>query len=104
MYHGHPLWYIAAGATVRPTARVHHMNRKIAHLTVLAGVWILILPGTAWAYIDPGTGSYLFQLVIAGGLAALYTLRRYWQNVKTMLAGVLGRKRESTADPSDGVD
>jgi len=81
------------------------MKRPVLlHLAILAGLWILILPGTAWAYIDPGTGSYLFQLVIAGGLAALYTLRRYWQNVKTMLASVLGRKRESTADPSDGVD
>jgi len=80
------------------------MNRTFAHLTVLAVLWILILPATAWAYIDPGTGSYLFQLVIAGGLAALYTLRRYWHGVRTMMSSVLGRKHQSTANPPDGVE
>jgi hypothetical protein len=43
---------------------------------------LLLSPSDAWAYIDPGTGSYLFQLVIAGGLASIYTLRRYWHNVR----------------------
>jgi hypothetical protein len=72
----------------------------LPRLAVLAACWVLVVPGTAWAYIDPGTGSYLFQLLIAGGLAGLYTLRRYWQNVKTAVGGLFGR----TAGRSDGVD
>lgn len=48
----------------------------------LAGLALLFSPSDAWAYIDPGTGSYLFQLVIAGGLAGVYTLRRYWYSVR----------------------
>ena len=32
-------------------------------------------------YIDPGSGSFILQLVIGGGLAALYTVKRYWKNI-----------------------
>jgi hypothetical protein len=32
----------------------------------------------AHAYIDPGTGSYIIQLLIAGLLAAAYVLKMYW--------------------------
>ena len=75
----------------------------LLHLTVLAVAWLLILPTTAWAYIDPGTGSYVFQLLIAGGLAALYTLRRYWQNVKSSVARLLGGSRRGAGD-TDGLE
>ena len=34
------------------------------------------------AYIDPGTGSYLFQLAVAGLFAALYTIKRYWRGIR----------------------
>jgi hypothetical protein len=43
---------------------------------------VLTVPSEALAYIDPGTGSYLFQLAAAGLLAAMFTLRRYWELVK----------------------
>jgi len=65
---------------------------------------VLISASDAWAYIDPGAGSYLFQLMIAGGLASLYTVRRYWQSLKTMLSK---SGRSGADDPptrSDGVD
>ena len=55
---------------------------KAAAPLLLCVCLLLLNPSDAWAYIDPGTGSYLFQLVIAGGLAGLYTLRRYWHNVR----------------------
>jgi len=34
-----------------------------------------------FAYIDPGTGSYLLQLALAGLLGAGYTLRRFWSRI-----------------------
>ena len=52
-------------------------------LIVLAAAVLLLSPVDAWAYIDPGTGSYLFQLIIAGGLAGMYTLRRHWYTVRS---------------------
>lgn len=29
------------------------------------------------AYLDPGSGSFILQLIIAGGLGALFMLRSY---------------------------
>ena len=43
---------------------------------------LLVIPSFAQAYIDPGTGSYLLQLLIAGGLGALYTIKTYWSSLK----------------------
>ena len=33
-------------------------------------------------YIDPGTGSYLFQIAIGGVLAVVYGVRMYWSRLK----------------------
>ena len=57
------------------------MSKAAAPLFLCACI-VLLSPSDAWAYIDPGTGSYLFQLLIAGGLAGLYTFRRYWHTVR----------------------
>ena len=39
-------------------------------------------PGPAHAYIDPGTGSYIFQLIAASLLGAIYAIKLYWQRLK----------------------
>ena len=49
---------------------------------VLAGVLVLAFPVNAWAYLDPGTGSYLFQLAVAGLFAGLMTLKIYFERIK----------------------
>ena len=69
-------------------------RRQLLELSILAILIVLVSPGYAWAYIDPGTGSYLFQVLIAGGLAGLYTLRRYWDAFKAAVQG----KRSSGSD------
>ena len=38
------------------------------------------------AYIDPGTGSYLIQILAAGGIAAVYTIKTYWINIKAFFS------------------
>ncbi len=39
----------------------------------------------AQAYIDPGTGSFLFQLLIGTGLAMLATVRVWWGKVVSLV-------------------
>ena len=53
------------------------------HVILLTLGLVLTAPVDAFAYIDPGTGSYLFQLAAAGLLAGMFTLRRYWDLVKS---------------------
>ena len=61
------------------------LTPKAWEIAALAVCLMAMSPSPAWAYIDPGTGSYLFQLVIAGGLAGVYTIRRYWQTLRDWL-------------------
>lgn len=32
-------------------------------------------------YIDPGTGSYLFQVVVAGALGLVVTIKTNWKRI-----------------------
>jgi hypothetical protein len=54
-----------------------------AHVILLTLGLVLTVPCAAHAYVDPGTGSYLFQLAAAGLLAGMFTVRRYWDLVKS---------------------
>ena len=64
------------------------MNFKLI-LYVLA--LFLVFARSAHAYIDPGTGSFIFQLLIAGFLGSLFF-------VKTMIRSIKGYfKKKKTA-------
>jgi uncharacterized membrane protein YfcA len=43
-----------------------------------------LLPGNAYAYIDPGTGSYLLQLLIGALLGALFAIKVFWRKIKNV--------------------
>ena len=45
-------------------------------------------------YLDPGSGSYLLQLLIAGALGALFALRIYWSRIKRTILRLFGRARD----------
>ena len=72
---------------------------------LVAGIVAIILaaPSTAHAYLDPGTGSYLFQVIAAVLLGALFSLKIFWANIKSILANRFSRRKpdESTSPPDD---
>lgn len=45
----------------------------------------------AYGYIDGGTASMVFQLLIAGFLVALFTMRSFWARIKTVSTDLLRR-------------
>lgn len=54
-----------------------------------AGVWLTLLLLTIWmlevrltAYIDPGTGTMLFQLMVVLATGAVMAIRTYWRTLK----------------------
>ena len=52
-----------------------------ARVLLLLTVVLLALPSTAHAYLDPGTGSYVAQLLIGGLLGGLFALGMFWRRV-----------------------
>lgn len=46
-------------------------------------VMFFFVPVTsAYAYLDPGTGSYIFQIIIAFLCGAAFTIKIYWGKIK----------------------
>lgn len=52
-------------------------------------------------YIDPGSGSYLVQAVIAGILGALFFFKNAWLQVKLFFTGKSRKKEEEEQDKLD---
>ena len=52
-----------------------------ARILLLLTSLLLALPSTAHAYLDPGTGSYVVQLLIGGLLGGLFALGVFWRRV-----------------------
>jgi len=49
-------------------------------------------PARVFAYIDPGTGSYLLQILLAGLFGGLLFLRIFWKKVKAFFTGLFAKK------------
>jgi len=47
------------------------------------------------AYVDPGTGSYLIQLLIASILGSFFVLKTYWRKLLGFISNKLNRTKES---------
>lgn len=45
------------------------------------------------AYVDPGTGSYVLQVLLAGILAGLFTIKLFWRRVIDRIRSMWARKR-----------
>ena len=52
----------------------------------------LIFPDNAFAYLDPGTGSYIAQMVIACIVGASFAIKLYWKRIKQLLISLFSRK------------
>ena len=59
---------------------------------VAALLYLGVLLGDAHAYLDPGTGSYIFQMLIASVVGGLFALKMYWRKLKESVRRMLGRK------------
>ncbi len=61
---------------------------------------VLRVDAPAYAYLDPGTGSMLVQLLLGGFAGALVIGKLYWQRIKAFfgLHPVQSASREPTSD------
>lgn len=60
--------------------RGSHRRQSALHAAPIA-LALLLLAEPAHAYVDPGTGSYLVQVLLALFFGVAFTLRRAWRGV-----------------------
>ncbi len=66
----------------------------MARISFFLGFVMVLFAADASAYIDPGPGSYIFQLLLAGLLGAAYVLKVYWMKVVYFLRNVFMRSQK----------
>ena len=62
---------------------------KNATIITLTLIFVLCFP--AYAYLDPGTGSYFIQIIIATLLGAMYAIKHYWYKIKLFCIDLLSK-------------
>jgi hypothetical protein len=56
------------------------------------------------AYIDPGTGSYLFQLLIAALLGAGFAVRTFRRKISNIFLMIINRSQKTSNQVPAGPD
>lgn len=57
-------------------------------------VYALFVPARAQAYLDPGTGSLILQVVIAGLLGMSLTFRRFWRIINSLFIRIFKKTKK----------
>ncbi len=66
--------------------------KNVVIITVILLFWSI---RKAHAYIDPGTGSYIIQVMIGGLLGAAFALKVYWKKVKAYFSNLFSKRTKS---------
>ncbi len=72
-------------------------KRRAPTVVVWFFLLCLLFPGVTYAYIDPGSGSYVFQLIVAALLGLTFATKVYWRKSKAFLSDLF-RKKKTKAD------
>lgn len=73
-------------------------SKNIVRILGLGGVLLLIFTEDAHAYLDPGSLSYVLQVIIAVVVGAIYALKVYWGKIKALFSR---NKEEECADKNE---
>ncbi len=60
---------------------------RITVILVACAVLLTAIPRPAFAYMDPGSGSFVVQMIIAGLVGASVTIKMYWHRLKGIFGG-----------------
>lgn len=53
---------------------------------------LFVFPTQAHAYLDPGAGSYLFQIALAAIVGTLFAIRLFWTRIRTFFKDLLKKR------------
>lgn len=70
---------------------------------LVAASLLLISTQSAFAYLDPGTGSLVLQMLIAGALTAAASIRIFWARIKDTAKDTARRMFGPKMPPTDRV-
>jgi len=79
--------------------RQKELASRIGTGTLVAVLAWSLLPDDAYAYLDPGAGSYIFQVIVAALLGALFMAKVFWARITGFFRKRLSRLEGATSRP-----
>jgi len=68
----------------------------MGHLKYCLGILMELIPvERSCAYIDPGVGSTIFQLIIAIFFGGIFVVKMYWKRMNSLLLKLFSRRKNS---------
>jgi len=59
---------------------------------------LLCISDNAYAYLDPGTGSYIVQLIIAALCGGFFAIKMFWKNIVAFFSKLFSKKVKEESD------
>ncbi len=59
---------------------------------VLMSVWLLIFCREAYAYLDPGTGAFLLQLLLGGLVGVAFGIKIFWRRIVPFFSHLFSKR------------
>lgn len=69
-------------------------KRNCKRIPLTIALLTLAFPAISYAYLDPGTGSYFFQLLIGLLLGGLFAVKLWWSKIKSFFVRVLSKLKK----------
>ena len=64
----------------------------------------LLFPADAYAYLDPGSGSLIFQTIVATLAGVAYGVRLYWSRIRGWFGGSPAQTHAEGVDTDGSSD
>jgi hypothetical protein len=59
---------------------------------------LLAMSSPAYAYLDPGVGSFVLQMIVAGALATGAAIKMYWYRITSFWRTTIKGEKPSSGD------
>ncbi len=62
----------------------------LREIPIILGAALMLIPSAA-AYLDPGTGAVVWQVLVSSFLGIAFAVKLFWRRIKNFVAGLFGR-------------
>jgi hypothetical protein len=71
---------------------------RFGPLLILVLLFLIAFRPEAYAYVDPASGSYFLQFLLAGLLGGLFALKLFWRRLKSGVGNLFRHKKKHNAE------
>ena len=72
--------------------------KKVVKRVLFLFLLYLLFPRNAYAYLDPATGSYITQIIIAAVIGGLFVIKQYFYRIKSFFKNLFSKKEALDED------